>query len=464
MDRTIALRLIALTLAPSACFSDAPDLEGESETETDATGGDDDDDDGTSPTSAPESTADGDADADADASADGTIDDSDGGTDSGPCEGDEPECLDPGDTVWSVVLGEAGYDAAYALAVDGDRVLVVGEREISGGDTSPWTARLSGVDGTVEWEQGTNASAGHSDLRAVVAAGDGRSVAAGNIPSESVTTAGYLEHRNDAGESGWTNTYTYADTNYLLGLALDDAGGFHAVGHTGDFPGAVPLLLHYADDGGGGWQQDFSSDELATFGVEGQLFGLDHAPNGSLVIAGARMSGATSDAWLVMIGPEGSVIDEHSTGGPMNDGFVDVDVDADGNGVAVGRSATGESSGELLVLHFAVGDALEPGWEHSWGEAMSTNPNGFARDGDALFIAAGVLDDPKDFTAYDSAVIRWDGEADDPTWVVPFETDMPGRDYAMDVALYDDETIVACGVVTPDDGDVEDAWIRRLAR
>jgi hypothetical protein len=453
------VRVLALALAPASCLTDVPGLAAETETETDGS------DDATSPTSAPGSTgADDDADADADASAEGTVDDSDGSSDGTPCEDGDPECMDPGEAVWTVVLGEAGYDAAYALAVDGDRVLVVGERNSVGADSAPWSVRLAGADGAMQWERVSSANPGHSDLRGIVPMGDGRSIAVGNVPGESVKTAGYMEARDDAGESGFAPTYEYANTNYLLGVLADDAGGFHAVGYTGEPPGSIPLVLHYSANMSGGWEYDISSDDLGVFGFEGQLFGLDHAPNGNLVIVGARVVGDNSDAMVLVTNPQGDLLDEYMTGGAMDDGFVDVDVDADGLGVAIGRTATGDDSGEVLMLHFTLGDSLVSDWEHSWSEVMSTNANGFARDGDTVYIAAGTLDDPKDFTAYDSLVIRWDGENEEPTWAVPFEPDMAGRDYAMDVALYDDATIVACGVLTPDDADVEDAWIRRLAR
>lgn len=462
MKRPIALGVLALGLVPAGCLTDAPALEEETDTSSDTDVGTED---ATSPTSAPEDTGtDADADADATASADGSSDGTDGSNDDAPCDDEDPECMDPGATVWTFVSNVPGYDAAYAIAAEGDRVLVVGERNAGRTNSAPWAAQLAGADGSVAWDMVASVNVGHSDLRAVVAVDADRSLAAGNTPGESVKAAGYLEGRDAAGESGFTHSYSgISNTNYLLGLLLDDAGGFHAVGYTGDFPESTPLLLHYTMGAGNSWNLDTSSDDTALFAdYQGQLFGVDVAPNGNLVLVGSRSVGDFSDAMVLLTTPDGQVVDESFTGGDLHDGFVDVDVDAAGNGIAVGRVGTEGDNGDLLMLHFTVGDALEPGWEHAWGDAISTNPNGFARDGDTVFVAAGMLDDPDDPYAYDSLVLRWDGDAAEPTWAVPFEASMPGGDYAMDVALFDDETIVACGVVTGKDD--QDAWVRRLAR
>ncbi len=443
-------------------MTDAPGLDAETDTESDT---DASTEDATSPTSAPEDTG-ADADADATASVDGSSDGSDGSNDDAPCEDADPQCMDPGETVWTFVSGAPGYDAAYAVAVEGDRVLVVGERNAGRTNSAPWAAELAGADGNVTWDQVAPANVGHSDLRAVVPVDADRSLAVGNTPGEGVKTAGYVESRNAAGESGFSHSYSgIANTNYLLGLVLDDAGGFHAVGYSGALPESTPLLLHYTPGAGNGWNYESSSEDTAAFSdYPGQFFGVDIAPNGNLVLVGSRALGDFSDAMVLLATPDGQVLDEYVTGGDQHDGFVDVDVDAEGNGIAVGRIGTSGDNGDMLMLHFTVGDALEPGWEQPWGDAISTNPNGFARDGDTVFVAAGVLDDPDDPYAYDSLVLRWDGEAAGPTWAVPFEVGMPGGDYAMDVALFDEDTIIACGVVTADGGDDQDGWVRRLAR
>jgi hypothetical protein len=388
-----------------------------------------------------------------------------GSDDTGGCVVGDPGCLTPGATVWTVVLGGDDNDGAYAIAIDDDQIVVAGEEGTPGG-SAPWLARLE-ADGATLWTHATAVGEGSNTLRDVVAVGGGDAAAVGSLAA-GAQIQGLFEARDVTGASIVSTSYSGADIVALLGMTADDEGAIWAVGSAsfGRSAPAEPLVLHYVP-AAGGWSVDFSSVESGALGsFEGALFGIDHAPNGELVAVGHLRDGGPSDAAILRFSAGGELLDTPVTfGGPDADDFIGVAVDAEGRGVAVGRRGNGPTGSEILIVRFELGDVLAATSEHTWGDAPFTVANGFARDGDTIFIAAGTSADPSLTAAsFDSAILRWDADESEPTWVVPLEADSPGRDFASDVALAPDGTLVACGVLTPVDGENGDAWIRKLAR
>lgn len=397
---------------------------------------------------------------------DDTIAGSAGGSDdTGGCVAGGPDCLAPGATVWTVVLGGENNDGAYAIAIDGDQTVVAGEEGTPGG-SAPWLARLD-ADGATSWTRATEVGEGTNVLRDVVAVGGGDVAAVGSLAA-GVQIQGLLEARDLAGASIASISYSGADVVALLGMIADDDGAIWTVGSAafGRSEPAQPLVLHYLP-AAEGWSVDFSSVETGALGsLEGALFAIDHAPNGDLVAVGHLRDGGPPDAAILRFSAGGELLDTPATfGGPDADDFTGVSVDAEGHGIAVGRRGIGPTGSEILLVRFELGDVIAATAEQTWGDAPFTVANGFARDGDTIFIAAGTSADPSlSAASFDSAILRWDADASEPAWVVALEDDSPGRDFASDVALAPDGTLVACGVLTPAGSENGDAWIRKLAR
>lgn len=401
--------------------------------------------------------------------ADATVDASDGSSASvdegstGPCAPADPACVGPGETIWEHAFGGAGHDAVYDLIVDenGD-VVLAGEYGAAGG-SEPWFARFD-ADGNAAWSEPTALGEGADAIRGLARMGAGDILGVG-WQHVATTNDAYLETRDASGTTVASTTYDGGADDYLVSV-LRREGSLFGVGFM-QLVGAsepTPLLLRHAIDG---LALEHSSVELGTFAdVEGQLFGIAAAPNGNLVVVGTvRGPDGSYDASVQLVTPEGAMVGAPSTfGGPIDDDFFVVDVDETGSGIAVGRSTSDEGS-EVLMLHFTVdGDTVSEVWQYSWTEAPFTYANGFARDGDTVFIATGTTTDPAVGAAYDAMILRWDGRAGEPTWTVPFAEDWPYRDYASDVELAPDGTLVACGVVSTDEADQGDAWVRKLAR
>jgi hypothetical protein len=389
----------------------------------------------------------------------------DGASSGGPCAQEDPTCVEPGETIWEVLVGGAGHDAAYTLIVDDDGDVVVAGEYASGGGSDPWFTRFD-ADGNEAWSYPTASGEGVDAIRGLALMGGGVVLGVG---WQHVTTTGdaYVEARDASGTTVASTTYDGGADDFLISVLRRDDSlfsvGFMQLADTSE---PTPLLLRHAIDADA-LLLEHASVEHGTFdGVEGQLFGVAAAPNGNLVVVGALRGRAGSyDASVQIVSPEGTLVSDPVTfGGSEYDDFYVVDVDETGSGVAVGRSISDVGS-EILMVHFTVdGDTVSSQWEYSWTEAPFTYANGFTRDGDTVFIATGTTTDPAVPEAYDAMILRWDGTASEPTWTVPFAADAPHRDYASDVALSPDGTLVACGVVSPDENDLGDAWIRKLAR
>jgi hypothetical protein len=301
-----------------------------------------------------------------------------------------------------------------------------------------------------------------------VAAVAGEGVAGVGSANAGSDPHGLFEVRDDTGASVALLPFQANTTDFLLGVVAGPNSAL-AVGLTsplGDGSMATPLLIGYRLDGPGNWVFDWASSDTGQLdGFVGQLFDVATLPDGSIVAVGSIIAGdETSDAGVMLFAPGGDYVDGPAiVGEGHDDDFTGVGVGEDGSVIAVGRLGSDGGGARLLIARFTVGNSIESDWTRTWGETVFSNANGVARDGDALFIAAGTAEDPSS-GELDTAILRWDGDADAPTWVVPYAEDSPGLDFAGDVALGPESTIVACGAFTPPGADTTDAWIRKLHR
>jgi hypothetical protein len=294
---------------------------------------------------------------------------------------------------------------------------------------------------------------------------DGRLVGVGSSQSGATVRASAHWFASD-GAASWSDWQQPGGNSYML-AALPDASGFWSIGYWMVGPDQLqPLLLHYAGDGSG-FALDWSSADVGVLAdIEGQLFDADVAPSGDLVIVGSFQTGTSHDAGVLLVSAGGDLVDGPVlVGEGYEDGFVEVDVADDGSVVAVGNIGTGPTAWDMLIARFTVEGSIQPGPTTTWGDAAFTHANGFARDGDALFVALGTSDDPNlSAASFETSILRWDGDATEPTWTVPFADDSPNRDYGSDVELAADGTIVACGVMTPAGTENGPAWVRKIVR
>jgi hypothetical protein len=323
-------------------------------------------------------------------------------------------------------------------------------------------------DGAENWQATGDNGEGGAVTRGVAAVGDGRVAGVGTVNETMFGSSKWLDVRDASGGTIATDSIMPTTVTLLLGAALSNdrlwMTGFAS--HSSDPQQPFPLLLSYHTAGGAAWTLDYNSIDTAELeSFEGATFDLAFTGLGDIIAVG-YIVGSGQDAAILHFTASGELLDSVlDIGGEFDDGFTAVALDPDGSAVAVGRDGTSAGTADLLIYRFSVGDSVVAGEAMTWGDAPYTSVNGLARDGETLFLAAGTSADPAlSGPAFDTAIIRWDGDATEPTWVQTYAPDAPGRDYGSDVALAPDDTIVVCGVMTPEGSTEGDAWVRRIAR
>ncbi|MFO0636247.1 MAG: hypothetical protein U0168_25735 [Nannocystaceae bacterium] len=392
-------------------------------------------------------------------STDPTLGDGSGDSSGSGCGDDCPE---PGTAIWTLVEGGQGNDYAGGVAEVADGFVVVGSRATDG-DSLPWTLGVS-ADGQMRWSESSGVALGPGNLRRVAAIG-AWSVAVGQARSGDLEL-GYLEARDGDGVLSWSQSVTEQSYGVLLGvMPLGD--GFRAFGLMSSRPGggsSNSLLRDYVPTRPGQFEPDPAQVPEQLPAVE--LFAGQPLGNGLVVAVGLTRELDPPSAAIMVLDPDGTLHDQvYTHSGEGEQVFSSVVVRDDGVIVAAGHAfgASG-SGGQLLLVRYGLGDdlVLEPLSETSWGDRPFAIANALAVDGNAVFVGAGVSDAAGASVTYDAAIMRYDGDASDPSWVVPYAQDSPGRDYVSDLLIASDGTLVACGVYSPDGDDVGDIWVRKL--
>lgn len=446
--RTAALVALAQLVA---CFKDAPSIGTSDATQSDS-GSSDGSTDGPSTSNDPTITT----------QADDSSDTSTASTDDGPSCSDPP-CVEPGTALWTTILGEAGSDGAYSVLVQDDAVFAFGERA-QGGGTDPWMGRLAIADGSVEWESTSPSNEGITVLR-------GATIINGTLVAVGATEAGgiyngFFQAGSTTGSALFDVALGELGTAFLLDV-IPSVDGAIAVGWFDAGVGLEPWLVELVGDEGQWTLQRDSHDEGTFLDMQGALFSVVARGDGSMVAVGFETNAASNDAVVMLLSPAGGPVGTPLVvGGAADDDFTQIGLVDDNTAIAVGRQSTEGNDSQIAIATVGLtGEGPSMVEMRLWTDGASMVANGMANDGDTVFIAAGLSDNPDlPAEAFESRVMRFDAGQDTPTWVAPFEVDSPGRDYAADVAIVDDETIVVCGVATTGDDAGGNLWVRRIQR
>lgn len=367
-----------------------------------------------------------------------------------------------GETIWTVVQDEAFNIGIYTVVVTGEGDIVAGGAVLDENEVPrPWLGRYA-PDGTLSWTETSVAAGGRAHYRGLIALDDGRVVGVGGVVTGGELDDAWLRAVDADGEVVWQHELqTGSSTTYLLGVAPRSGGGLMAVGSASDTEGTRPFVATF-EPMQDGWQQGVHSEDSQEYvGTYGTMFSLVSRGNEFVVVGFTQqVSDGPSDAAVWRIDDNGYSIPPVATfGGEGDQDFVDI-VDDGGVLHVLGRTGMGDVSAVRLA-RLGVGDSIVLEWEKTWSDLPFNVGNGLAVSGGVRYVAAST-NMGQDSDGFDTRVLRWDGEENMPRWAMPFADPSPGLDYAADVAVAPDGTIVAVGPVTPAGGNV-DGWIRKLA-
>lgn len=378
-------------------------------------------------------------------------------------DGCESDCQPTsGYPLWTVVQDETFNIGIYSVVVTGEGDIVAGGAVLDEDEVPrPWLGRYA-PDGTLLWTETSVAAGGRAHYRGLIALDDGRVVGVGGVVTGGELDDAWLRAVDADGEVAWQHELqTGSSTTYLLGVVPRAGGGLMAVGSASDSDGTRPFVATFNPMQGGWEQGEHSEDSQEYVGTNGTMFSL--VPRGNeFVVVGftQQVMDGPSDAAVWRIDDNGYAVSPATTfGGEGDQDFVDI-VDDGGVLHVLGRIGMGDVSA-LRLARLGVGDSIVLEWEKTWSDLPFNVGNGLAVSGGVRYVAAST-NMGQESDGFDTRVLRWDGEENAPRWAMPFADPSPGLDYAADVAVAPDGTVVVVGPVTPEGGNV-DGWIRKLA-
>jgi hypothetical protein len=340
---------------------------------------------------------------------------------------------------WVQTFGAKRDDAANAVAVHGNRVLVVGnfldELKIGEFDHKSYGsddlfAVCFDLDGNPQWvwtlggidSDGANAVAATPDGGWVIGGSYSDSIAVGNVNLKSKgQTDALLVKLAASGDIEWIKSYggRYKDT--ILHVAVDGNGNVYTAGHFADVAdfGGKPLTAHggsdndivlakYDRNGDHVWSKNFGNEFNDVAG------GLAVDPAGNITLVGSfenkgpisfgsgdeHTSLGESDAYVARFNTDGKLEWAHSFGAEREDVAWGVAADAAGNTVTTGwfqnsvdfgKGGTIASKGNKDVFAIKYDSKGQVVWVDTWGDHDHDQGRGVAMDKDGNAIVVGAF-------------------------------------------------------------------------
>lgn len=247
--------------------------------------------------------------------------------------------------LWQKVYGGADADYARSLECtrDGGYVITGSTESFGSGLRSIWTLKLDAA-GEVEWQK-TYGDVYIDYAYAVTQTFDGGYAVAGG--TESFGAGGFdlwILRLDSGGSILWQKTYGGAENEYPASILETEDGRFLVVGASESFAagGLDAWLLLLDSNGGIVWQKAYGGGyhDFASAAVETNS-------GGFVVVGGTESFGAGhTDAWVLRLTDEGTVVWEKTYGGDVNDQALSVQQTDAGGYIFAGTTESFGAGGE----------------------------------------------------------------------------------------------------------------------
>jgi uncharacterized delta-60 repeat protein len=292
-----------------------------------------------------------------------------------------------GSVTWQYTYGEASYDVAYSIQQTADGGYIVAGRTSSfgtvGGDA--WVMKLDSF-GSVAWQY-TYGSNGLDEARSIQQTTDGGYIVAGLTAS--FGAGGYdawVLKLNADGSIAWENTYGGNNDDNANSIQQTADGGYIVAGRTYSLSTVSydAWVLKLNADGSIAWQKsygDIGTDEAKS---------IQQTADGGYIVAGITDSfgAGNGDAWVLKLNAYGSVVWQNTYGGINVDEARSVQQTADGGYIVAGGTSSFGASSDAWVLKLNVDGSIV--WQNTYGGAGYADiANAIQQTADGGYIVAG---------------------------------------------------------------------------
>lgn len=273
------------------------------------------------------------------------------------------ECSKIVNVEWSHTFGGAKNEAAYSITKTGDGgyVLAGSTTSFGAGLSDFWLAKTDSS-GTMNWNR-TYGGAGDDIATAIIQVGDGFAIL-GMTSSFGADGFDYwLIKVNSNGNMFWNKTYGGVANDFGTSVIQTNDDGYALIGWTNSFgAGGEDLWLVKTDSSGNMiWNKTYGSN------YNDEAHDLVQTGDGGYLIAGdTAFASGNEDAWLVKVGSNGSMLWNHTFGGPALDTFLSLVQLKDGSIALSGyTSSYGSGSNDAWLVKTDSTGTLQ--WNKTYG-------------------------------------------------------------------------------------------------
>lgn len=289
---------------------------------------------------------------------------------------------------WMKAYGFAGYDTATAVTTaDDGGLLVVGYSDAAGPDVAQYSVTKLSPYGVTSWQKFFGGQ-DQDYASAVCRAADGGFLIAGDEGSFDRKTGRNLWVMKLAasGDLLWERTYGGKDRDEAGGIQPTADGGSIVVGSTLSFGagGEDAFVLRLGPTGTVIWQMAYggpSGDRASAVSATG---------DGGFVVAGTTESAGASrsDVWVLRLGSDGGILWQATYGGPEEEIANAVRSTKDGGCIVAGTTESfGDGFRDAWILRLdAAGSIL---WQQAYGGAGMDSADSVLETSDGSIVVAG---------------------------------------------------------------------------
>jgi hypothetical protein len=360
-----------------------------------------------------------------------------------------PGQADPGDSLWAHPYGGPINDFAFAVEPAGDgNYLLAG---VTNGDYESrgdlWLLKVT-AQGDLLWSCLYDGG-GFDCANDLISAGDGNFLIAGQTTSFGLGQGVWLLKVNPQGDTLWTHTY-YGGYAWAITPAGD--GGFLMIGSVDRFgTGLDDMLLIKVNAQGDSLWSHFYGGPNSDYGL-----GIAPADDGGFLLVGYSNSfGSTGyDMRLVKVNSQGDSLWARSYGGIYPDQAWAVAPDGEGNFMVAGMKTSATLGDVWLVKVNNQGDSL---WSRTYGGSGYEWADAIITAGDGGFLLAGLTNS---FGAgwYDVYLVKVNHQGDE-LWSQTYGG--PAWDEAYAITLTEDGDILLAGKTYSFGAGWYDMWLVR---